>query len=365
MTIKHKHLAGTAALVESLEPRMLMSVTLDVSAPVATAYEGGSAGSFVIHASQPVEKDTPVAIRMSGTARNGRDYQRIARRLVIPAGSDSIEVPVNVINDTTPEPNRTATLSLVRSRRYEIGERKASVQVMDDEPHVSMDFRDVRTKEGYGNAPDTYAVVVAVMRTGSVDEDLTVCVRVRRLPNWKRPHTIQVTIPKGSHMTYWWTPATVETYHIAHSRSYYAQKDPPINFADDSYEMWYKRYMDGVIDRAYAPALVDVDGIRVEVSVEPVVAAAGDAIHVSLSTEDGQPVDHDVTLKLDLTGEVTAADFVSFPSAVVLPAKRNSVTIDLQTVQGSDWDDWKDGAFVMPVLDLAGYPELLGFGILG
>jgi multidrug efflux pump subunit AcrA (membrane-fusion protein) len=63
-----------------------------------TVAEGGT-GSFRIVADAPVTEDTSVNYQLSGTAQNGADYRALSGTVIMKAGSSSVTVPINVIND--------------------------------------------------------------------------------------------------------------------------------------------------------------------------------------------------------------------------------------------------------------------------
>jgi hypothetical protein len=63
-----------------------------------TVAEGGTS-SFRIVADAAVTKDTSVNYQLSGTAQNGADYKALSGTIIMKAGSSSVTVPINVIND--------------------------------------------------------------------------------------------------------------------------------------------------------------------------------------------------------------------------------------------------------------------------
>ena len=108
------------AAFEPLESRTLLSaVSLQVIADTPSVQEG-QAGSFTIHADRPVDHDTTVKIAMKGTARNGADYTRIPRQVVIPQGQDHVQVAVNTIDDILGEADEQVVLKLGHSRDYKV-----------------------------------------------------------------------------------------------------------------------------------------------------------------------------------------------------------------------------------------------------
>lgn len=59
----------------------------------------GRTGSFRIVADAPVTEDTSVNYQLSGTAQNGADYKALSGTVILKAGSSSVTIPINVIND--------------------------------------------------------------------------------------------------------------------------------------------------------------------------------------------------------------------------------------------------------------------------
>lgn len=54
----------------------------------------------------------PVSFTITGTATNGADYGPISGTYVIPAGTDQVTIPVNIVNDLLPEGAETVILTL-------------------------------------------------------------------------------------------------------------------------------------------------------------------------------------------------------------------------------------------------------------
>lgn len=59
----------------------------------------GRTGSFRIVADSPLTDDTSVNYQLSGTAQNGADYKALSGTVIMKAGSSSVTVAINVIND--------------------------------------------------------------------------------------------------------------------------------------------------------------------------------------------------------------------------------------------------------------------------
>lgn len=91
-----RYFLGTPTVAEvTIESDDLPELSLVGGGTVA---EGGT-GSFRIVADTPVTKDTSVNYQLSGTAQNGADYRALSGTIIMKAGSSSVTVPINVIND--------------------------------------------------------------------------------------------------------------------------------------------------------------------------------------------------------------------------------------------------------------------------
>ena len=71
---------------------------------------------------------------MSGTATNGGDYSLSAGAVSFPVNQASVTVILTPANDTTPEPNETAILTLTDGANYNVGTpTAATVTITSDE----------------------------------------------------------------------------------------------------------------------------------------------------------------------------------------------------------------------------------------
>ena len=91
-----RYFLGTPTVAEvTIESDDLPELSLVGGGTVA---EGGTS-SFRIVADAAVTKDTSVNYQLSGTAQNGADYRALSGTIIMRAGSSSVTVPINVIND--------------------------------------------------------------------------------------------------------------------------------------------------------------------------------------------------------------------------------------------------------------------------
>ena len=88
-------LGGTTSADVTIESGDLPELKLVGGGTVAE----GRTGSFRIVADSPLTDDTSVNYQLSGTAENGADYKALSGTVIMKAGSSSVTVAINVIND--------------------------------------------------------------------------------------------------------------------------------------------------------------------------------------------------------------------------------------------------------------------------
>jgi len=113
-----------------------------VTAPLPYAYEGGAAGAFRIARSGSTSNSLAVWFTLGGTASNGVDYSAISNNsVIIPAGAESVRIPIVPIDDSLVEPTESVVLHLQPSPllspvvQYFIGTpAEALVSIIDNDP---------------------------------------------------------------------------------------------------------------------------------------------------------------------------------------------------------------------------------------
>ncbi len=98
--------------------------------------EGCAGGSITFSLPNPVESDFPIDLVLSGTAQNGIDYEPIPANLFIPAGSNSLTVPIVGIDDGINDPDETLVFDVQR----DICHRDTFTLVMKENPLVQPDL---------------------------------------------------------------------------------------------------------------------------------------------------------------------------------------------------------------------------------
>ncbi len=106
-----------------------------LSTPQPNASETGPInGRFQIDLDAPRAQKITVAFTVSGTAINGKDYAKLKKSVVIPAGTTSAYVDVSPINDKKKEVSETVTLNINPSSAYTLSTATvASVTIADND----------------------------------------------------------------------------------------------------------------------------------------------------------------------------------------------------------------------------------------
>ena len=123
-----------------LEAKSFGTGSLDVKATTVSldgsVAEGCSEGTLTFTLPVEVESDYPVEFNVLGTATNGVDYQLIPNDLIIPAGSNSISIPIIAFEDGLVEGTETLILDI----RRDVCTRDTIIIPIRDNPLVPADL---------------------------------------------------------------------------------------------------------------------------------------------------------------------------------------------------------------------------------
>ena len=119
---------GTVTILGSRLP------VVNVTAKNPTASEiGPAAGSFTVTRTGSTTSAATIAYTLSGTATNGKDYQRIVGTVDIPMGASFVDLSVMPKTDALTEGSETVILTITPTLRYIVGTSgTATVTIMDN-----------------------------------------------------------------------------------------------------------------------------------------------------------------------------------------------------------------------------------------
>jgi hypothetical protein len=99
----------------------LPTVTLKIIDGSASEVPATDTGKMQITRTGATTSALTVSYTITGTAKNGRDYQRLRGQAIIKSGAKSINVQLRTIDDTIAEPDETAIFTLSANASYTIG----------------------------------------------------------------------------------------------------------------------------------------------------------------------------------------------------------------------------------------------------
>jgi hypothetical protein len=351
---------------EALEARQLLSaVHLTVSAEAADFSEGAGQCAFVIQADAPVAQDLPVTFKLGGSAKFGKDYQKLARKAVIPAGADHVRVVLDIIDDDLAEPTETVVLKLKKSRNYTADVNAASVNILDNEPILHLFVQNKHLSCGGDDNEPSYPsdTQVAVVAEGAVKEDLTVKLRCSGSAVSGKHYTVQsVNVITAGEVS---AGATLTEYHwrynlrkpksdvvhanisLALSRKYHISKsDSSAKVtleSEDGYfpgDSWWDRY--GYYGYGYSGSVTTCYGGNGRIlsidSDDRIGMGPGNTCSITVHVSDASY--GDTTVHLYFGGSaVVGKDVEPIASMVTIPAGQTSATIVVTPIE----DDVPEG----------------------
>ena len=168
-TVDAEHQAATVTIADD-EP----VVGIEATDPTA-AEPGDDAGQFTITRDGDTAAPLRVRCRITGTARHGRDYERISAWVTIQAGAASATIDIVPRDDTHGEAPEAVTLIVLPYATYSVdpGLATATVTLVDDEPTVSIEATDAAAAES-GEDPGQFTIT----RDGDASAPLTVWYRI-------------------------------------------------------------------------------------------------------------------------------------------------------------------------------------------
>jgi hypothetical protein len=128
-------IGGVPYVIVTSNGAALVKPVVSLTAAQASASETGPVdGRFLIALNAAIAKDLKVTYFIKGKSKNGKDYRKIAKKVVIPAGNVSAYVDIVPVDDSRKEGSEKVTLKLKKTAAYRLGEsRVATVEIIDND----------------------------------------------------------------------------------------------------------------------------------------------------------------------------------------------------------------------------------------
>jgi hypothetical protein len=134
-----------------------------------SAEDGSSTGSFIITRTGSTAAALTVNFSVAGTATRTNDFTSFGTSVIIPAGANSVAIPVEAVNDTLPEGTESVVVTVITGSGYVArAPTTATVLIFDDEPLVTIVAADDIAREPSDNG------LFILSRAGNTSNPLTV-----------------------------------------------------------------------------------------------------------------------------------------------------------------------------------------------
>jgi subtilisin family serine protease/subtilisin-like proprotein convertase family protein len=320
--------SATVAIADNDNAAPLSTVTIKATDATAAEVASGTAnpGKFTVTRTGDTSTALSVNYSMSGTATNGSDYSNLTGSVLIPVGSTTATIDVNVNNDTLLEADETVIATLTANSAYNLGTAKTgTVTILDDDKtRVSITATDASAAEVATGLPANPGVFTFT-RTGSTDTALTVNYTVggtaTKGTDYENPST-SVVIPIGA------TSVTL-----------------PINVVDDNLtEANETAIVTLTANSAYNLGTTKTATVTIADNEPVVTVTATDAI--AQETTTGLPAnpgeftftrtgatDTELTLNYTVGGTATkGTDYNNLTGSIVIPIGASSVTLPVNVI---------------------------------
>jgi len=107
--------------------------TVSIEAIDSVATEDGNAATFAITREGLADEPLTVKVAVAGDAKNGTDYVQLTETVTIPAGENTVTLPVVPLFDYDAEGDETVQISIVADEDYYVGDASASATISNSD----------------------------------------------------------------------------------------------------------------------------------------------------------------------------------------------------------------------------------------
>jgi gliding motility-associated-like protein len=317
---------------------LVLNITQDLDGA-----EPGSNGRFIISLPFGVtsSEDITVNYTISGTATPGDDYTALSGTVIIPAGDNSVNVSVDVLNDNIIEPTETVIATLAGGSSTSLtytGTGSATVNITDDESTIPANLELTVTKGSdatEGGADGSFMISLA--GTVRAANDITVNYTISGTATPGTDHTllsgtaviragdpgVSVTVPASNDDILEGTETVILTLNggTGAGITYTGTGNATVNITDDE----------------NTPA-----NLVVNVAANGDVSEAASGAGFIISLPNNIRTATDLTVNYTVVGTaINGTDYALLNGTVVIPAGDNSVPvqitgIDDQIIEGNE-----------------------------
>jgi hypothetical protein len=124
--------SATVTIADNDKPVVSISA-IDLKASETRTEETNDPARLKVRRAGDLSKPLTVSYRVNGTATKGSDY-KLPRQITFPAGTSTVGVPINIIDDTLVEEVESANITLTANPNYNLAKAKvAKVRIADND----------------------------------------------------------------------------------------------------------------------------------------------------------------------------------------------------------------------------------------
>lgn len=300
----------------------------------ADAAEPGTNGGFSVSlpAGLTLTEDVTVNYTIAGTATAGTDYAALSGTAIIPAGQNSVSIPVAVINDQLLEVTETVTATLTGGTSTNFtftASGSATVNITDDESSTPANLILSISKDNDAAEPATHGgfivslpaglrtseaitVQYTVSGTATANTDYTALSGTVVIPAGQNGAAIPVTVANDNSIEGTETVTAILSGGTSTSFTFTGTTAAMVNIADDD---------DVATNRVLSIT-------KLNDAAEPSTAG-----RVSFALPAGITATQDITVNYTISGTATpGADYAALPGTATILAGRDNVTIPVSVI---------------------------------
>ncbi|WP_162277571.1 DUF7507 domain-containing protein [Chitinophaga rupis] len=151
---------------------------------IAGAREPGTTGNFsvglTLGSTHP--EDITISYTVGGTATAGNDYTALSGTVVLPANTNAVQIPVDVLDDKLIEPTESVVVTLTGATTgspavpvpVNPANNAATVSITDDDNNINISSTAINAEEGGANGKFTFELPAGVTAANDITIDYTI-----------------------------------------------------------------------------------------------------------------------------------------------------------------------------------------------
>ncbi len=299
-----------------------VSGLLTLSTPDATAHETGlGTATFRITRAGLTTNDQTVFLQILGSANAPADYSPLPTVVVIPAGTNSVDLIVTPVDDATDETNETVTIKMLPSPGARLGSpNPASITIVDDDDSNLLPVVKVEAVDPWASEPGVDTGTFRISRDRGTNAALVISFTVGGAAVSGTDYTnlgTSVTLPAGV----WETNLVV---YPRNDSTYETNETVVLNLSV------LAAYRVDPLAAAATVFIVD-DEQGVSVSGSGVSAEDGSSTGTFVLSRTGSTLSN-LTVFFRWAGTATTNDFTPFSTNIVIPAGSNAVALPIAAI---------------------------------